>query len=196
MDLLHKKTNNDEKIPMWLSQHKNLNMLCCSPTDMIRNGNVGNYWDGKEHDEKGMQPVKHEFVTKKGNFAGKIMKKLHSKKIMNCLTESIGNGSSKDYEISAYIVKNNDYLSAMIEQGTPIPFVVDERCEYLFLTKNHYAQKFFFDKHKGTIMGLHYFTISHGKLTNEPLCLTKYGKHINLFYWLQKLMIMIVITTQ
>ena len=48
---------------------------------MIRNENVGNYWDGKEHGEKGMQLVKNEFVTKKGNFAGKIMETPCSKKL-------------------------------------------------------------------------------------------------------------------
>ena len=54
-DLLYKKiTIYDKKIPMWLSQHNNLNLLHSLPTDLIRNGNVGDYWDGKEHGEKGV----------------------------------------------------------------------------------------------------------------------------------------------
>ena len=176
-DILYKKiTNNDNKIPMWLSQYNNLNLLYCLPRDMIRNGNVGNYWDGKEHGEKGMQPVKNEFVTKKGNFAGKIMETLHSKKVMNYLTDDINNGSSEECNITTCVVKSPDFLSAMIKQGTPTPFVGNEMKECLFLTKNQDAQQFFFENYIGTIMCLNYFSISYGKLTNEPLCLTKYGK--------------------
>ena len=66
IDFLCKKiTNYDKKIPMWLSQYKNLNLLCCLPRDIISNGNAGNYWDRKEHGEKGTWPVKNEFVTKR-----------------------------------------------------------------------------------------------------------------------------------
>ena len=66
VNLLHKKTTNDEtKIPTWLGQCDNINLLYCSPSDMIRNGNVGNCWDGKEHGEKGMQPVKISLLQRR-----------------------------------------------------------------------------------------------------------------------------------
>ena len=173
---MYKKiTNNDNKIPMWLSQCNNLNLLYCLPRDMIRNGNVGNYWDGKEHGEKGVQSVKHEFVTKKGNFAGAIMEKLCSKKVMNYLTDKVNKCSSEEYDITTHVVKCPVNLSANIKQGMPTPFVVNEINEYLFLTKNQDAQQFFFKKYIGTIMGLNYFSISYGKLTNDPLCFSKYG---------------------
>lgn len=99
----------------------------------------------------------------------------HSKKVMNYLTDDINSSSIEEYDITAHAVKSPEFLSAKIKQGTPMPFVVNEMNEHLFLTKNQDAQQFFFENNIGTIMGLNYFSISYRKHTNEPLCLSKYG---------------------
>ena len=88
IDPFHNKisdTENDKLI--WSSQHDNLNLLCGLPSDIRRNGNVRNFWDG--NGEKGIQPVKQQFVTKKGDFSGQIMRNIFTKKVMTYLTKDI-----------------------------------------------------------------------------------------------------------
>ena len=50
-----------------------MNLLHGLSSDIRRNGNVRNFWDG--NGEKGIQPAKQEFVAKKGDFSGQIMRK-------------------------------------------------------------------------------------------------------------------------
>ena len=67
IDILMKTMkNNTNKKHMWLSTCKNFNTTLLL-NDMRRYGFLSHVWDGKDHGEKGTQPVKHEFVTKKEN---------------------------------------------------------------------------------------------------------------------------------
>ena len=50
---------------------------------------LGHIWGGNEYGEKGTQPVKIKFVTKKGKCAVNTMEKLCSKKIMKHITNEI-----------------------------------------------------------------------------------------------------------
>ena len=59
-------------------------------------GKLEHLHDGKWFREKGIQPMKKEFTTSKGKFAGNLMEKMHSNKIMNYLTcEDECNAKSK-----------------------------------------------------------------------------------------------------
>ena len=46
----------------------------------MQNGYLVHEWKGNEHSEKGIQPVKNKFISKKGKFAANTMQKLYSKK--------------------------------------------------------------------------------------------------------------------
>ena len=109
------KKENDKLI--WSSQHKNLNLLCGLPSDIRRNGNVRNFWDG--NGEEGIQPVKQEFVTKKGDFSGQIMKKTFTKKVMTRLNKDINYGCNTDHDVSNYFTKSKGCLQGMMKQRTP-----------------------------------------------------------------------------
>ena len=80
IDQLHKSiSNNDNNKPIWLSQYNNLNLLYYLPLSILRNGNVRNFWN--RNGKKGIQSAKQEFVAKKGDFAGQIMKKYSQRKL-------------------------------------------------------------------------------------------------------------------
>ena len=112
------------------------------PSDIRRNGNVRNFWDG--NGEKGIQLVKQEFVTKKGDFAGQTMRNIFTKKVMTCLTKDVNCDCNTDHNVSNCVIKSISYLEAMMKQRTPIPFVVNANDENLLVTKNERASLFIF----------------------------------------------------
>ena len=79
-------TNNDSDKPIWLLQYNNVNIPNLL-LDILQNGYLIHEWEGNEHSEKEILPVKNEFISKKGKFVVYIMQKLYSKKIMNYLTD-------------------------------------------------------------------------------------------------------------
>ena len=127
------------------------------PSDIRRNGNVRNFWDGNS--EKGIQPAKQEFVTKKACFAGQIMKNVFTKKVMTHLTKDINYDCNTDHDISNCVIKDMSYFQGMMKQGTPIPFVVNANNENLFLIKNERASLFIFWTCAHSVMGLNYFNV-------------------------------------
>ena len=66
-------------------------------------------------------------------------------------------------------------LMEKLKRGLPVPFVINENDECLFLIKNQKAQDFSFTKHVKKQMGLNYFEICHVKHANSLWCLTKEG---------------------
>ena len=97
---------------------------------MLRNRNPSNFWDGNR--EKGSQPVKQEFVTKKGDFLGRIMRNLYINKVMSYLTDKINCNTNKDSNIGNYFIKSHEFLSERIRLGLPIPFILNENKECTF----------------------------------------------------------------
>ena len=63
-------------------QYNNINMPLLIE-NLKKAGRTGYMYDWKEFTEKGIQHVKNAFVSKKGKFAGNLMKKLYLKKILN-----------------------------------------------------------------------------------------------------------------
>ena len=109
IDQSHRKISNDENNkPICLSQHNNLNLLCSLPSDIRRNEKVRNFWDG--NGEKGVQPAKQEFVTKKGDFTGQIMKKTLTKKVMACLIKDVNYDCNTDHDVSNHVIKSKGCL--------------------------------------------------------------------------------------
>ena len=78
-------------------------------TDILRNGNSNNFWDGSR--EKRIQSVKYEFVTKKGNFSGKTIKNLCTNEVMDYLTDKINYNTNKDSDIGSYFIKSYEFLT-------------------------------------------------------------------------------------
>ena len=114
-------------------QYNNLNLLYGLVTDILRNGNPSNFWD--DNGEKGIQPVKHEFVTKKGNFSGRILRNLYNNKVIDYLMDKMSCNTNEDSDISNYIIKSHGFLTERIRLGLPIPFVLNENKECTFLVK-------------------------------------------------------------
>ena len=81
IEILMKNMKNDiYKKPVWQSTCINVNTAMLS-NDMQRCGCLTYVWDRNKHGEKGIQPVKYEFVTKKENilitpWRGRIQKRL------------------------------------------------------------------------------------------------------------------------
>ena len=73
-----------DKKPMWFTQCNNLNIPILFK-NIKRVGFLGHIWNGNEHSEKGIQQVKNDFANTKGKFAGNLMEKLYSNKIMGYL---------------------------------------------------------------------------------------------------------------
>ena len=144
------------------------------PSDIHRNGNVRNFWDS--NGEKGIQPVQQEFVIKKGDFAGQIMRKIFTKKVLTCLTKDVNYCWNTDHDIINCAIKDMSYLQGMIKQGTPTPFVVNANNENLFLIKNERASLFIFSTHAHSVMGLNYFNVKIIKKAEEPMFASKTGQ--------------------
>ena len=62
-----------------------------------------------------------------------------------------------------------------VNHGLPVPFVVNENNQSVFLTKIQEVQHFSFSKRVQKQMGLNYFEISDVKTLNSLLCKTKEG---------------------
>ena len=66
IDMLFKSmTNESNKKPIWLLSQNNMNITQLL-NDIRRCGYLGHVRDGNWHEEKGIQHVKNDFVTKKG----------------------------------------------------------------------------------------------------------------------------------
>ena len=77
--------------------------------NLKRRGYVRNYQDSNEHGEKGMQSLKNEFISAKGKFAGNLIEKLHSNKIMSHLTNDEHDDPLKKCVLSSCHPKNNNF---------------------------------------------------------------------------------------
>ena len=64
-------------------------------------------------------------------------------------------------------------LKEKLKRGLPVPFVLNENEECLFLMNDGPDKHFAFSKHVKTLMGLNYFELEHMKCTQLPLCLLK-----------------------
>ena len=95
------------------------------------------------------------------------MKKMHSKKKMNCLSNGIDCEIDCNHDVSNYVIKNANVLKQQLTNGILIAFVTNERNECLFLVKNR--------KHSISIMGLHYFDLAQVKNAVEPMRIAKDG---------------------
>ena len=165
-------SNETGKKPIWLSQYNNLNVPILFKNNK-RGGNVGNYWDGNEHGEKGIKPVKNEFTTTKGEFAGNLMKKVHNNKIMSYLTNEEHEDSSKNCALANYSLRSCDFLMEKLKRGLPVPFILNENNECLFIFNDGPAQRFTFANHVISLMGLHYFELKFVNRVENPLCVLK-----------------------
>ena len=103
--------------------------------NLANNSYLRHEWEGNEYGEKYIQYVKDEFTNKKGKFAEILIYKLHSKKIMNYLSNSIDSNVEYNYDVKDYLIKNTNILDEKLKLRHPILFIINENNEYLFLIK-------------------------------------------------------------
>ena len=115
---------------MWLAQRDDLSLLRDLVAGMLRNRYLSNVQDRNR--EKGIQPIKQEFTTKKGNFLGKIVRNLCSNEVIDFLVEEMNSSTNEDSSISKSCVKSQEILVERIRLSFLIPFALDESEEYDF----------------------------------------------------------------
>ena len=81
MDVVIKKLTNDKSnTPKIVSMYNNLNVDGVI-NDVDEYGPIRFTWEGNWHGEKGIQAVKEQFISQKGNFGEILINKMHAKKI-------------------------------------------------------------------------------------------------------------------
>jgi len=114
-------------------------------------------------------------VSKKGKFAANLMEKLYSNKILNHLTDDNQGESTYKCDLSNYYVKSCDLLNEKLKRGLPVPFVINENEECLFLVNDGPVKYFEFSKHIKALIGLNYFDLKYVKNAQSPISLLKKG---------------------
>ena len=167
-------SNEKEKKPIWIMQYNNLNIPWAF-NDLENCGYLGNTHDGKHNTEKGIQSAKGEFTTKKGKFAANIMEKMHSKKLLNHLAGGNESDETRKCDLTKYYLKNIDFLNEKLKRGLPVPFVMNDKEECLFLFNDSPCRKFIFTNHVLKLMGWNYFHIKQVGNAVSPENLFKKG---------------------
>ena len=72
-------------------------------------------------------------------------------------------------------MKSTEFLNKKLKRGLPVPFVLNENEECLFLMSNNPARHFILMKYVKILMGLNYFDLGHAKNTQLPLSLLEKG---------------------
>ena len=65
------------------------------------------------------------------------------------------------------------FLMEKLKRGLPVPFILNENNECLFIFNDGPALHFAFSKHVVSLMGLHYFEIKLINKVENPLCVLK-----------------------
>ena len=96
------------------------------------------------------------------------MEKLYANKILNQLANDNESDIASKCELSNYYLKSCDCLNEKLKRGLPVPFVLNNNKEYLFLFNNGPAKQFIFMNHVMKLMGLNYFHLKHVRNTKSP----------------------------
>ena len=65
-------------------------------------------------------------MSKKGKFAGNLIEKLYSNKIINKLADDNQSESICKCDLSNYYVKSCNFLNEKLKRGLTVPFVLNE----------------------------------------------------------------------
>ena len=82
--------------------------------------------------------MKNGFASKKGKFAA--MEKSHLNKILNQLADSNELVIASKCKLSKYFLRSCEFLSKKIKRGLPVPFVLNDNEECLFLLNDSPAK--------------------------------------------------------
>ena len=128
-------TNEQNSKPIQLSQYNNVNIP--NLLDNLANNSYLRYeQEGNEYGKKYIQHVKDKLINKNGKFTKILIHKLYSKKIVSYLSDSIDSNVECNYDVKDYLINNTDILDQKLKLEYPIPFIINENNEYLFLIKN------------------------------------------------------------
>ena len=170
--MLKTASNEKDKQPIWLMQCNNLNLPLLA-NNLDKTGNLANVHDRKYQAEKGIQPMKNSFTSKKGKFAANSMEKLCTNKILNQFADNNESDIASKCKLSNYHLKSCGFLNEKLKRGLPAPFVLNDIKDCLFLLNNGPAQQFVLANHVIKLMGLNYFHLKHVKNTKSPDSLLK-----------------------
>ena len=112
--MLKTASNEKDKQPIWLMQCNNLNLPLLA-NNLDKTGNLANVHDRKYQAEKGIQPMKNSFTSKKGKFAANLIKKLHVNKILIQLADNNELDIVSKCELSNYYLKSYQFLSEKLK---------------------------------------------------------------------------------
>ena len=167
-------SNERDKKPIWQMQYNNLNVPWAFE-DLKNCGYLANVHDGKYQGEKGIQPVKGEFASKKGKFAANLMERLYCNKILNHLADSKESEKASKCALLNYYLKSYEFLNEKLKRGLPVPFIMNDKNECLFLFNDGPPRQFAFANHVMKLMGWNYFHLKHVGNATSPDSLLKNG---------------------
>ena len=83
-------------------------------------------------------------MSKKSKFVGNLIEKLYLNKILNQLADDNQSELTSKCDLSKYYVKSCDFLNEKLKRGSPVPFVLNENEDCLFLFNDGPAKKLCF----------------------------------------------------
>ena len=86
-----------------VSTYNNLNVGCII-RDIEFGGPIRFTWEGNWHREKGIQPVKEQFISQKGKFGKVIINKLYTNKVLEHLSLNASTESKNINQFNNYVI--------------------------------------------------------------------------------------------
>ena len=162
MDELIKTLSNDASDSnRCVSTYNNLNVGCII-RDIEFGGPIRFTWEGNWHGEKGIQPVKEQFVSQKGKFGEVMINKLYTNKVLEHLSPNASMESENVSQFNNYVIDSMVVLQNKLKRCVPIPFIKTKDGSLAFVIRNSAAIEFKFTDLIDVQMGLFYFKIALG----------------------------------
>ena len=169
MDVLVKKLTNDKSETYKIaSMYNNLNVGGII-NDVDETGPIRFTWEGNWHGEKGIQAVKEQFISQKGNFGEILINKIYTKKILDHLSPE----ESIELEIPSkfrnYYIDSKEILNKKLQNTVPVHFIMIKDGNLLFVFQHSEAIEFKFAELIDVQMGWFYFNITFLRSVVNPL---------------------------
>ena len=130
--VIKKLTNDKSDTPKIVSMRNNLNVGGVI-NDADEHGPIRFTQEGNWHGEKGIQAVKEQFISQKGNFGAILINKMHAKKNLHHLSPE----DSIEYEIPTkfrnYCIDSIDDLNDKLDSAVPVPFIMTKYGALVFV---------------------------------------------------------------
>lgn len=166
--VIKKLTNDKSDTPKIVSMRNNLNVGGVI-NDADEHGPIRFTQEGNWHGEKGIQAVKEQFISQKGNFGAILINKMHAKKNLHHLSPE----DSIEYEIPTkfrnYCIDSIDDLNDKLDSAVPVPFIMTKDGALVFVFRHNEAIEFKFSDLIDIQMSWFYFNIYRLRSVPNPL---------------------------